>query len=209
MSDTQNDDLQNAINGIVNGAADGAAPADGAATDTAATDAPADAAATPDLGVPPMPPMAPEDAPAEMQLPTMPVPDPAAGLMNAEPESIEEQAAEAAAPAPAEVPEPVAEVPEPVDGTLSETAVDSITETVEKMPASAEMSDVKKSMISDLIPLMDKVSLAPEKQFEFYKEIIDATHDKDMVPGAYNVAKKLSDDAARAEALLYLIEQSE
>lgn len=212
MSDAKNDDLQSAINGIVNGAAPADATADVAApTADAATADAAAAVATPDLGVPPMPPMAPEDAPAEMQLPTMPVPDPAAGLMNTEPESIEEQAAAEApvAPAPAEVPEPVAEVPEPVDGTLSEAAVDTITDSVENMPASAGMSDVKKSMISDLIPLMDKVSLAPEKQFEFYKEIIDATHNKDMVPGAYNVAKKLTDDAAKAEALLYLIEQSE
>ncbi len=178
MSDTKNDDLQNAINGIVNGA---------------------EGAETPDLGEAPVPPMDGEGAP-DMALPTMPVPDPAAGLMNDAPEPIEDQAA---------APEPVSNVPDPVDGTLSETAVDTIADSVEKMPAGGEMSDVKKSMISDLIPLMDKVSLTPEKQFGFYKELIDATHNKELVPGAYSAAKKMADDKERAEALLYLIDESE
>jgi hypothetical protein len=170
MSDTQNDDLQNAINGIVNGTAD-------------ATAAPATDAAAPDLGVPPVPPMAPEEAPADMQLPSMPVPDPAAGLMNATPEPIEEQAAE--------MPAPVTEVPEPVTAPVN------------------ELSDVKQLMISDLIPLMDKVQLTPEKKFAFYKEMIDIKHDKTMVPAAYEAAKGIADEAARAEALLYLINEAE
>ena len=177
MSDTKNEDLQNAINGIVNGEGN----------------------ETPDLGEAPVPPMDGAGAP-DMALPSMAVPDPAAGLMNAAPEPIEEQAA---------APAPVAEVPDPVDGTLSETAVDTIAESVEKMPAGGEMSDVKKSMISDLIPLMDKVSLTPEKQYGFYKELIGATHNKDLVPGAYTAAKKIADDKERAEALLYLIDESE
>ena len=189
MSDTQNDDLQNAINGIVNSG------------DAAKAEAPE--AGLPDLGEAPAPAME-GDAP-DLQLPSMPVPDPEAGLMNAAPESIEEQAADEAVAGPA----PVSELPDPVDGTLSETAVNKIEETVEKMPTSGEMSDVKKSMISDLIPLMDKVSLTPEKQFGFYKELIDATHDKELVPGAYNAAKKMADDKERAEALLYLIDESE
>ena len=191
MSDTQNDDLQNAINGIVNNGDGAAAPAGDA----------------PDLGKAPVPPMEGEAAP-DMALPTMAVPDPAAGLMNSAPEPIEEQAAEEAPAAPAADEEPSMAVPDPVDGTLSGTAVESIADTVESMPASGEMSDMKRDMIKDLIPLMDKVSLSPEKQFGFYKEIIDATHDKDMVPGAYGVAKKLADDKERAEALLYLIDES-
>lgn len=182
MNDTQNDDLQNAINGIVNSG------------DAANAEAPAN---LPDLGEAPAP--TGEDAP-EMALPSMAVPDPAAGLMNAAPEAIEDQV---------DGPAPVAEVPDPVDGTLSETAVDKLEETVEKMPTNGEMSDIKKSMISDLIPLMDKVSLTPERQYGFYKELIDATHDKELVPGAYTAAKKMADDKERAEALLYLIDESE
>ena len=63
-------------------------------------------------------------------------------------------------------------------------------------------------MISDLLPLMDKVSLTPEKQFGFYKEIIEASHNVDLIPGAYNAAKKIVDEKERAEALLFLIDAS-
>lgn len=188
MSDTQNDDLQSAINGIVNSG------------DAAKAEEPA--AGLPDLGEAPAPTLG-GDAP-EMQLPSMPVPDPEAGLMNTAPESIEAQAVENTVAAP----EPVTELPDPVDGTLSETAVNKIEETVENMPVSGEMSDVKKSMISDLLPLMDKVSLTPEKQFGFYKEIIEASHNVDLIPGAYNAAKKIVDEKERAEALLFLIDAS-
>ena len=174
-----NDDLQNAINGIVNGAASGA--------DAASVDA---GAGVPDLGTAPVPPMSGDAAP-DMQLPQAPVADaapvadvdPAAGLMNAAPESIEEQAAPAN--------EPVA--PEPVEAPAHSGAI----------------SEVKKNMIQDLIPLMDKIDLTPEKKFSFYQEIIDAEGDSNLVPDAYAAAKGIADDAARAEALLYLIDKAE
>ena len=149
-----NDDLQNAIDGIVNSAED---PNFG--------DAPA-----PELG---------EDAP-EMELPKMSVPDPTAGLMNADPDSIEDIADDM----PVEI-----EAPKPV--------------------SKGKLDDVKKDMISDLIPLMGKVDLTPEKKFAFYKEIIDARGDKGLVPGAYEVVKQLKDDKEKAEALLYLINKAE
>lgn len=183
MDDAQNDDLQNAINGIVNGGEEKTGEE------------------MPDLGAAPAPGIG-DDAP-EMELHSMPVPDPAAGLMNTDPNPIEDATKET------ETPEPVSEVPEPVDGTLSGSALDSIADSVEKMPVSTEMSEMKRDMIKDLIPLMDKVSLAPEKQFGFYKEVIDATHDKELVAGAYNAAKKMADDKERAEALLYLIDEAE
>ena len=64
-------------------------------------------------------------------------------------------------------------------------------------------------MIQDLIPLMDKVALDASKKFDFYKEIIDETHDQKMVSDAYAVAKEITDDAKKAEALLYLINEAE
>lgn len=127
-----NDDLQNAIDGIVNSA----------------------------------------DA-ADMELPKMSVPDPTAGLMNADADPIEDF--EEPAPAP------------------------------KKTASKGDLDEIKKDMISDLIPLMGKVDLTPEKKYAFYKEVIDARGDKSLVPGAYEVVKQLSDDKKKAEALLYLI----
>ena len=80
----------------------------------------------------------------------------------------------------------------------------------EAAPAeNSELSSVKQSMIQDLIPLIDKVSLEADKKFDLYKEVIDSTHDKTMVPAAYEAAKGIADDTAKAEALLYLINESE
>ncbi len=140
-----NDDLQNAIDGIVNGA--DAKPVD------KKDDAPV---LTPDIdfGAAPVPPIG-GDAP-EMELPGTP------------------------------------EVKEEVVA-----------------PASTELKDIKKAMISDLIPLMDKVNLPAEKKFAFYKEIISEKHDKSMVPAAYEAAKGITDEATKAEALLYLIDEAE
>jgi hypothetical protein len=168
MSDTNNDDLQNAINGIVNGD-------------------------TPDLGTAPVPPTSGDGAP-DLSFPTTDSTDPIASLMNPEPTAIEKPT-ETTADVPAETP------------AETESEETPLTPIVENTPAA--MSDLKKSMISDLIPLMDKVSLPAEKQFGFYREVIDTTNNKDLVADAYKAAKQIADDKERAEALLYLIDVSE
>lgn len=205
--DQSNDDLQNAINGIVAGGADAAAPA--------MPEAPAPAGAeVPDLGMPPMPPVPTGDASLDMALPNVapapeqaPAPEPGADLMNQAPASIEEQAAAEAAPAMPEA--PVAEPAPAAPADVAESVM-GMPETVPVAPAeNSELSSVKQSMIQDLIPLMDKVSLEADKKFDLYKEVIDSTHDKTMVPAAYEAAKGIADDTAKAEALLYLINESE
>ena len=199
--DQSNDDLQNAINGIVAGGADAAAPA------MPETPAPA-GAEVPDLGMPPMPPVPTGDASLDMALPNVaPAPEPGADLMNQAPASIEEQAAAEAAPAMPEA--PVAETAPTAPTDVAESVM-GIPETAPVAPAeNGELSSVKQSMIQDLIPLMDKVSLEADKKFDLYKEVIDSTHDKTMVPAAYEAAKGIADDTAKAEALLYLINESE
>ena len=195
--DQSNDDLQNAINGIVSAGG----------TNAPEAAAPVAGAEMPDLGVPPMPPVPEAGASLDMALPGVQpgaapeVSEPGADLMNQAPASIEEQAAAEAAPEIAPTPEtPVSEptiesVSEPVGGVTPETP--------------NELSSVRQSMIQDLIPLMDKVTLGADKKFGLYKEVIDSTHDKSMVPAAYEVVKGIEDDTARAEALSYLLNESE
>ena len=208
--DQSNDDLQNAINGIVSGS--------NAATPEVATPE------MPDLGVPPTPPVPEAGASLDMALPgvapetpeTAPglTPEPGADLMNQAPASIEEQAAaEMTTPpevAPDFTPGITSEAPEMAPETAPADLADSVIDLPETTPETpSELSSVKQSMIQDLIPLMDKVSLDANKKFDLYKEVIDSTHDKSMVPAAYEVAKGISDDTLKAEALLYLINESE
>ncbi|MBQ2639084.1 hypothetical protein IJF91_03425 [Candidatus Saccharibacteria bacterium] len=200
--DQSNDDLQNAINGIVN--------AGGANAPEAA--APAAGAEMPDLGVPPMPPVPEAGASLDMALPGVqpeavpeaPVPEPGADLMNQAPASIEEQAAAEAAPENAPAPEMTAP-----EATVSEAMPEAAPAPEATPEISGDLASVRQSMIQDLIPLMDKVSLGADKKFGLYKEVLDTTHDKNMVPAAYEVVKGMEDDTARAEALSYLLNESE
>ena len=183
MDESQNNnDLQNAIDGIVNAAA---APV---VDDTL-----------------PMPPAEAGADVAEMAIPTLETPaiaEPGAELMNAEPEPI---SAEAIAP----VEEPV--IPEVAPEATAEV-LPTVEESVMSMPETAapvEMSSVKESMIADLLPLIDKVEIEADKKFDLYKQMIESKQDKTMVPAAYEAAKGIADEKARAEALLYLINVAE
>ena len=58
----------------------------------------------------------------------------------------------------------------------------------------------------DLVPILSKIDLLPETKFKIYKSIIETTKDKAVLGAAYVTAKDIAGDAARAEALLYLVE---
>lgn len=69
-----------------------------------------------------------------------------------------------------------------------------------------DLDRVKASALSDLRPIIEKVDLPVEKKFLIYKEIIETTNDKSCIEGAYNAAKGIQDEKARAEALLFVVE---
>lgn len=167
LGQTGNDDLQSAIDGIVSGASDAAAPADAAAD-----------GAGPDLGVPPVPPEAPDFSAMAAPAPEAPAEEPAAA-----PEVSPESLIPEPEPAPEIAPEPVA-------------------------PA-GDLAGVKAEMVKELLPIIDKVNVEPEKKFDLYKEAIESTHDKSMIPAAHEAAKAIADDTKKAEALLYLINEAE
>ncbi|MBQ6486440.1 hypothetical protein IJI76_01790 [Candidatus Saccharibacteria bacterium] len=175
MDAGQNDDLQNAINGIVDSGVPELVPT------------PTDVETTPDFGVPPAPDaaaVAPEfmEMPTEQPVETVPAEQPTQEAVDAVAESVMNVPAEPiTAEAPVEAPAPV-----------------------------GELSDVKQNMIQDLIPLMNQVSSIDEtEKYRLYKEAIENTHDKSIIPAAYEAAKGIANEAARAEALLYLIKEAE
>ena len=167
------------------------------------------------LGVPPTPPM-PEmpAAPAEAAAPVetaAPAPEAAPTLT---------PSADFAVPtveaAPAEAPAEVA-TEAPAESAATEPAMTAPTleaPTIESAPVAevatqsvdGDLKSVKEAMMRDLFPLMDKVDVKPEQKYEIYKEMIEITNDKSMIAAAYEAAKGLADETARAEALLYLIE---
>ena len=79
----------------------------------------------------------------------------------------------------------------------------------EKNRGGAETASVKEAALKELFPIMDRIEVSPEKRFELYREIMEVMKDRVVVKPAYEAAKAIKNDKARADALLYVIEQIE
>lgn len=120
--------------------------------------------------------------------------DPVADIAN--------KVAEETAAAPVEAPA-VAAVPAPA----VPTAVDGIpVEPTRAMYGDPDLDKVKSMALSDLRPILEKVDIAPDKKFTIYKDIIDMTEDKACIEPAYNAARLITDEKAKGEALVYIVE---
>lgn len=100
------------------------------------------------------------------------------------------------------VPEPIA--PEPV--------VEQLPPMPEPLPAlpsapSGDLDAVKQDAITELRPLVDKLTLAPEEKFDTYLLLIRSTDDRSLIPPAHEAAKAITDETRRAQALLDIIKE--
>lgn len=102
-----------------------------------------------------------------------------------------------ATPTPEPVPEP-APISEPAPAP--EPAVES-TETT-----SQNTGDIKKAALRDLMPLLDKVNMDANEKFNLYRDIFEELNDHSVLEPAYQAAREIADETARANALLYLVQ---
>lgn len=180
------------------------------------------------LGVPPAPPI-PDFLKDEPSMPGM-NPNVMADLTNSGPTPILGDTAETGAmmKAPAEAAtETTVEAPTTETATVenestamnaaeSETAVNPEVNmnagaiTTEGGEASdVQFEEVKKQMLQDLYPLMDKIKMQPEQKFKVYKQMIETTGSKEMIASAYEAVKGIGNEEERAEALLFLVEKAD
>ena len=165
------------------------------------------------LGVPPAPPI-PDFLANEPSMPGM-NPDVMADLTNSGPTPITGVPTETEVPVPAalENAASVETMPEVTPGAVAteETVTPSLNnnETAENEGANMQFEEVKKQMLQDLYPLMDKIKMQPEQKFKVYKQMIESTGSKDMITSAYEAVKGIGDEAERAEALLFLVEKAD
>lgn len=73
----------------------------------------------------------------------------------------------------------------------------------------ADTRSVREAALMELFPIMDRIEVEPKKRFALYREMMEVMHDKAVIKPAHEAAKKIKDDKARADALLYLIEEIE
>ncbi|MEO5949402.1 MAG: hypothetical protein ABIP74_03290 [Candidatus Saccharimonas sp.] len=119
-------------------------------------------------------------------------------------------------PAMSDIPALVApSTPPPTTPAADDTAVlPALPEPVEapdfSMASPAPASDldsVKKDAITELRPLVDKLTLAPEEKFDTYLLLIRSTDDRTLIAPAHEAAKAIEDETRRAQALLDIIKE--
>lgn len=71
----------------------------------------------------------------------------------------------------------------------------------------ADLLDIKNEALHDLSPLVDKLDLEAEEKFKTVMMLIQASDDQTLIPKAYNLAKAIADEKAKAQALLDVVNE--
>ena len=145
----------------------------------------------------------PEGDTGELGEPVGPFPEP----------KVEAPAPEPVTPvAPVEIPDLATSAPEPIpEPTLEPTptaepapAPEPAIESTKAIPQNT--NDIKKSALRDLMPLLDKVNMDANEKFNLYRDIFEELNDHSVLEPAYQAAREIADETARANALLYLVQ---
>ncbi len=143
----------------------------------------------------------------------------------------EEQLAEAPAAAPAEEPafeaEPEQEAPSqestggpetgmrPIHEASPTPSAEDTADDILASPAAAdsqgdtldELADIKRQALQQLSPLVNHLDQSPEERFRTTLMLLQSTDDKTLIKPAYESAQAITDDKARAQALLEIIKE--
>lgn len=164
------------------------------------------------LGVPPAPPI--PDFLSNDPIDATNISSVMADLTNMEPTPITNEPVAGSEPAVTSVNEPVMQNGNTaIEATAAVTPVETApietgSSVTEEMNAD-QFENVKKQMLQDLYPLMDKIKMQPEQKFKVFKQMIESTGSKEMIASAYEAVKGIGNEEARAEALLFLVEKAD
>lgn len=118
-------------------------------------------------------------------LPSAPADSPADDFNPALPNKPSAWADNVAAPAP---------VTDPAAASASNTSTD-------------ELLDIKQQALSQLSPLVSHLEQTPEEKFRTTMMMIQATDNQDLVKDAYAAAQSITDEKAKAQALLDIVNE--
>lgn len=72
---------------------------------------------------------------------------------------------------------------------------------------SSDLLSIKNEALHDLSPLVDKLDLESEEKFKTIMMLIQASDDQTLIPQAYDLAKKIENEKAKAQALLDVVNE--
>jgi hypothetical protein len=70
-----------------------------------------------------------------------------------------------------------------------------------------ELLDIKQMALQQLTPLVDHLDQSPEDKFRTTMMMIQAADNQALIRMAYDTAKEIKDDKARAQALLDVVNE--
>jgi len=114
-------------------------------------------------------------------------------------------------PTPVEEPEPAPEPEAPAEeGTVASEAVQSVPST-HPLPSNdtvpSDLQDIREQALKQLSPLVSHLDQSPEERFHTAMMMLQATDDHSLVKTAYEAAQEISDDKAKAQALLDIVNE--
>lgn len=74
-------------------------------------------------------------------------------------------------------------------------------------PANDDLVDIKQDALHELTPLIGHLEQTPEEKFRTTMMMIQASDDHTLVKVAYDAAKQITDEKARAQALLDIVNE--
>ncbi|HSW37649.1 MAG TPA: hypothetical protein VLG37_04760 [Candidatus Saccharimonadales bacterium] len=70
-----------------------------------------------------------------------------------------------------------------------------------------DLLDIKQQALQQLTPLVDHLDQTPEEKFRTYMMMIQAADNQALIKTAYEAADKITDEKARAQALLDIVNE--
>lgn len=74
-------------------------------------------------------------------------------------------------------------------------------------PAGNDLLNIKQDALQQLKPLVSHLDQTPEEKFRTTMMMIQAADDQNLITGAYEAAKQITDEKARAQALLDVVNE--
>lgn len=70
-----------------------------------------------------------------------------------------------------------------------------------------DLLDIKQKALQELSPLVDHLEQSPEEKFKTTMMMIQASDDQSLLPTAYDAAQAITDEKAKAQALLDVVNE--
>lgn len=70
-----------------------------------------------------------------------------------------------------------------------------------------ELISIKQEALQELLPLVSHLDQSPEEKFRITMMMIQANDNQGLIPQAYDAAKAITDEKARAQALLDVVNE--